>query len=59
MTVDRIGAAEAERLIRRIAVMAEPDRKALIVECAALCPPGKNKRQIQPEHQQLLERRAA
>lgn len=55
MTVDRIGSAEAERLIRRITIMAEPDRTALIVECAALCPPGKNKRQANS----LTDRRAA
>ncbi len=42
-----IGPDEARRLIRRIAAMAEPDRKALIDVCAAKCPPGKNKRQGQ------------
>lgn len=50
MLCDGIGPAEAKEVIRRIVVLAEPDRQALMKACAAQCPPGKDKR-LDPTYQ--------
>ncbi|MEM9656349.1 MAG: hypothetical protein AAGA65_29995 [Actinomycetota bacterium] len=55
---NKIGLYEAAQLMKRIRVMGQDQRRALFADCAAKCPPGKNKRHLR-QQAEADERRAA